>query len=121
MNTVDLVVVFLNAIGIVTSHRSGATGFVPGVLITRGKLLFDRDISHVGDLLHEAGHLAVVPSQFRHLFNDDVDHGVELMFNQCRHLNPDDPLLVNVMQASECEATAWSWAAGVSIRLLQHS
>jgi hypothetical protein len=40
-------------------------GIWTGVYIERGNLVINPDIVHVGDLLHEAGHLAVTPITIR--------------------------------------------------------
>src|SRR6476661_6369782 len=68
--------------------------FLPGLCISRGTLLFDRArLTWPGDLLHEAGHLAVTPAAQRHLLDDRLSPETEA---------PD---------AGEIEATAWSFAA----------
>ncbi|WP_019990414.1 hypothetical protein [Rudanella lutea] len=52
---------FLNQIGIQTRYETlhGPT-FLPGLLIQNGTILIDRDkLLYPGDILHEAGHIAV--------------------------------------------------------------
>ncbi len=54
---------FLSLIGIevIITERNEA-GFLPGLYIEDGKILVDKSsLSYPGDILHEAGHLAVVP------------------------------------------------------------
>lgn len=64
--------------------------FLPGIKIVEGRLTFDPDrLMHPGDLLHEAGHIAVVPSEERPGLTGNIDRG------------PGD----------EMAAIAWSWAA----------
>ncbi|WP_028300031.1 hypothetical protein [Oceanospirillum beijerinckii] len=64
--------------------------FLPGILIREGKLVVDRDkLKYPGDLLHEAGHLAVIPKSRR------AETGA----------------YVGVNPAEEMAAIAWSWAA----------
>lgn len=62
----DRIVVFFEAIGIpvVAAGLPGGT-VLPGIDIDRGRILLDRDrLAHPGDLLHEAGHIAVmIPSR----------------------------------------------------------
>lgn len=91
----DRIVAFLEGIGIAV--REGAvpeTAFLPGVLIQAGGLVYARDaLRWPGDLLHEAGHLAVAPAELRASMHGDV-------------ALPD-----TVPHASEVEATAWAWAA----------
>lgn len=48
--------------------------FLPGVALDRGELLYDpARLGSPGDLLHEAGHIALVPQRFRPRLDDDVD------------------------------------------------
>ena len=58
---------FINSIGIETTFRKiGNKSFLPGLLITKGMIIIDRDVlEHPGDILHEAGHIAVVPAADR--------------------------------------------------------
>jgi hypothetical protein len=58
---------FLNEIGIgVEPVRLNAEGFLPGILVKGGRLLVgEAELSYPGDLLHEAGHLAVAPGDVR--------------------------------------------------------
>jgi hypothetical protein len=55
---------------------SEADCFVPGLSIKSGTILVDSDkLKYVGDLLHEAGHLAVVSSEERKCLNGtDIEH-----------------------------------------------
>ena len=54
---------FLNGVGIgVLARRTGGGCFLPGILVEGGRLLVDEaELRYPGDLLHEAGHLAVAP------------------------------------------------------------
>lgn len=72
------------AVGAVTTRA-----FVPGIVIHNGTLLIDPAVSAwPGDLLHEAGHIAVTDPALRPALCDV----------------PDDP-------GEEMAAIAWSWAA----------
>lgn len=55
-------IAFLNEIGIPTVFRSfGHDSFLPGFLIENGTIIIDKDmLQYPGDILHEAGHIAVV-------------------------------------------------------------
>ena len=61
------IVVFLKEIGLeVISTNISCETFLPGILVDQGKLLIDENrLLWPGDLLHEAGHLAVVPARLR--------------------------------------------------------
>lgn len=76
---IDLICRFLNDIGIVTVPRkmAGST-FLPGIKIENGKLFYDPDeMAFPGDLLHEAGHLAVMPAAERCSLSGNVGDGDE--------------------------------------------
>jgi hypothetical protein len=66
----DRIVGFLVAIGIpVTETELPGDGFLPGILARDGGLRVDRArLRHPGDLLHEAGHLAVLDPDARRRF-----------------------------------------------------
>ena len=86
---------FLTAIGIdvLPAALEGET-FLPGILVDKGKLLVDETkLTYPGDLLHEAGHLAVAPSSIRPTLSGEV-------------LLPDAD-----MHTVEVQATAWAYAA----------
>ena len=101
---------FINKIGI--KCRQGQVNdntFLPGVEICHGTIIYDMEqLTYPGDLLHEAGHLAVLKPEHRLLANGsenlsgDIDAG-----------------------AAEMAAIAWSWAAkehlGISAEILFHS
>lgn len=95
MNELNQVLEFFDTIGIrYQLEPLPASGFLPGVLIKNGTLLIDpAQLSYPGDLLHEAGHIAVMPEASRHLLNDNV--------NESANQGP----------AEEMAAIAWSWAA----------
>ena len=95
----DTIVQFLRSIGLVVeaAELPGDT-FLPAIRIVAGGLRYDPvRLQTPGDLLHEAGHLAIVPE--RALLNDAID-------NQ----QPD-------AATDEVEAIAWSWAALVHLGL----
>lgn len=64
MALLERCVEFLNSIGIETTFRKiGNKSFLPGLLINKGMIIIDKDaLEHPGDILHEAGHIAVVPA-----------------------------------------------------------
>lgn len=98
---VDLIVAFLADIGI--TARDGdvpGTSFLPGVRIDAGGLVVDRAaLASAGDLLHEAGHIAVTPAALRSRLADTLASGDEAPFG------------------GETEAIAWSWATLVHLGL----
>lgn len=112
----------LNAIGIRAiecDHVEG--GFLDKVLIDAGEIHYRSD-APPSNLLHEAGHLACIPTAFRPMACGELDEAFEAMGIAIEQQmdktgNPDDPLIRAIMQCSDPEATAWAWAFGVHIGL----
>ena len=98
---VDRVVAFLRGIGLVVEQGVlDEPCFLPGVRIRRGGIVFDRArLLAAGDLLHEAGHVALTPSTHRHALDGDV--------------RPEQ----HHPHGGEVEAIAWSYAASLAIGL----
>ena len=88
---------FLAGIGLETEPAVIAeAGFLAGLMIRHGRLLIDEaKLAYPGDLLHEAGHLAVVTPERRRLLHKDAggDPGEEMM------------------------AIAWSYAAALHLEI----
>lgn len=105
----DRILAFLREIGLPTRESIvEGESFLPGIRIVRGELQFERArLLSPGDLLHEAGHLALMPAARRHELDGDV--------------KPEQ----HYPHAGEVEAIAWSYAAalhlGVSIETLFHA
>jgi len=96
----DQIVNFISSIGIecqlVTLEQKT---FLPGIYILEGRLLVDRDkVKYPGDILHEAGHIAVEPLKSRHQLTGNV--------YKCGQVN-----------GEEIAAIAWSYAALKAIGL----
>lgn len=104
----DRIVSFLNDIGVaVEVGPYGPDGFLPGVTIEAGVMRVDPDHLFVsGDLLHEAGHIATVPSRLRPLLTTNLETSL-------RDAVGDDPDPVAQLALSQTEsmAIAWSYAA----------
>jgi len=70
--------------------------FLPGITVNRGTILIDKSkLLYPGDLLHEAGHLAVIPLEKRNRVQDDISKKA----------------------AEEMMAIAWSYAALIHLEL----
>lgn len=91
------IVDFLRGIGL--EVRAGAVPqptFLPGVFVERGALVIDEArLRYPGDLLHEAGHLAVMPPDRRAATSGDAGSDA----------------------AEEMMAIAWSYAAALQLQL----
>lgn len=107
---------FLTDIGLAWRWQGGARGFLPGIDICDGVLLVDHQ-ARASDLLHEAGHLATLPGQFRHRAQRDIGEVQRVLLASVDFTNPDGALQRAALQCSDTEATAWAWAAGVHLGL----
>lgn len=107
---IQKIVAFVNDAGIACIPGAvPANSFLPGIEIVNGTLIYDAEsLLYPGDLLHEAGHLAVLAPVHRNLANGSVNLSGDLH-----------------EAAAEMGAIAWSWAAnehlGLDPALLFHA
>jgi hypothetical protein len=94
---IEKITTFFREIGLEVRAGAVAAGTVlPGIMVDQGVLIYDRaKLQFPGDLLHEAGHLAVKPAADRKSCGPDLG---------------DDP-------AEEMMAISWSYAAILHIGL----
>ncbi|WP_293917583.1 MULTISPECIES: hypothetical protein [unclassified Sphingobacterium] len=97
------VINFLNEIGIpVLEQENKQESFLPGIYIDKGRLLIDRTkLLHPGDILHEAGHIAVMSAEERRLSSGDLFEHIDK----------------NALEGYELSAIAWSYAACAFLNL----
>ena len=100
---------FISEIGLdIVSVELSTKTFLPGILVENGKILADETkLTYPGDLLHDAGHLALAPGKLRSTLNGEVAlPGVH-------------------MQSFEVGVIAWSYAAilhlGLDPRVVFHA
>lgn len=76
-NQITMIVEFLNHIGISTSFQPLPTDtFLPGVKIHNGTLIIDKEtLLYPGDLLHEAGHIALMMPEERMVCSGNIGEG----------------------------------------------
>lgn len=112
----EAVMQFLHRIGLSVKTEAGSSGFIDHVAVVNGGLSVDPSAPASG-LLHEAGHLAIVPAQFRSYLSGSLGAGMKKIFAELDQmgLEPDDPLQRAMIQTGDPEATAWAWAAGKAI------
>jgi hypothetical protein len=107
---IDKIATFINGIGIDCYQGSiPESTFLPGIEILNGSIVYDiESLTYPGDLLHEAGHLAVLLPHHRKL--------------ACGSENLSGDLQAG---AAEMAAIAWSWAAkeylGIANEILFHA
>lgn len=92
---------FLHEIGISTRYETiEGPCFLPGLLIENGQIIIDKNqLLFPGDILHEAGHIAVVPASERPTLN-----GAMIEKREQR-------------EAEEMMAIAWSYAACIHLEI----
>jgi hypothetical protein len=91
---VERIADFLRGIGIPVTNAELPESFLPGVAIEDGGLVVDEArLEYPGDLLHEAGHLAMAPPARRAGMSGDIDDMPDL----------------------EWAAIPWSYAAALEI------
>lgn len=90
---------FIRATGIEICETSlEEETFIPGIFISEGRLLVDEEkLLYPSDLLHEAGHIALVPVGLRKYATGDVGD------------------IAEIGDAYEVESIAWSWAAAIEL------
>ncbi len=88
------IICFLNEIGIKTIYGTlERDTFLPGICIENGGIIIDKEkLKYPGDILHEAGHIAVVETNLR---NTLCENDIALRSNR---------------DAEEMMAIAWSFA-----------
>ena len=107
---------FFRAIGLPWAWKRGAKGFLDGVEVEQGALLVDPCAS-ASNILHEAGHLAILPGRFRRNASGDLSAAMERMFGEVDFSDPDSGIARAAIQCGDAEATAWAWAVGVYLGL----
>lgn len=115
---------FLASIGItVLMQPLPKKGFFSRTYISNTTIFVSEnsDIS-LGEVLHEAGHIATMPSQFRHLIDGDIEapeileaikQYLDEHFHDQLSCGLEDPTCRAIFQIDDPAATAWSYAAAL--------
>ncbi|MBP2315725.1 hypothetical protein [Azospirillum soli] len=114
------IVSFLRGIGMEVEYGEGAhNGFLPGVNIHAGVIHVDPEtLLGPGDLLHEAGHIIVVPRRYWHRLGRDLQVDIEALLEE--ETGPDNapnPELNAAARQGEFMSQAWSYAAVLHLGL----
>ncbi len=115
----DTIASFLIGIGleVVVAELPGDT-FLPGIRLCEGRVEVDPGrLRFPGDLLHEAGHLAVLPPDQRRTFGDEDDGPEAVSTDDGDDDNAEAPVPGPNMGQLEIGAIAWSYAAALRLRL----
>lgn len=107
------IVAFLRGIGLGVEFGEGARdGFLPGVNIHAGVIHIDPDtLVGSGDILHEAGHIVVVPRHCWPRLGRDLQADIEtLLAEQTEPGTPAHQELARAAQMGEFMSQAWSYA-----------
>lgn len=98
---IDKITLFLTCIGLSVKYQTlDDTTFLPGIYVANGVIQIDKEkLLYPGDLLHEAGHLALLPPAERLQITGNIE--------------PDE----NKQNSMEMGVICWSWAALVHLQL----
>lgn len=114
------VLYFLNVVAKIPTRleEENVNGFIRGVEIRKGCIHFDGR-GKISDVLHEAGHIAIMPSRYRKSMSGDISSSIRRAWDDAKLQGPltVERLTRALLQCSDPEATAWAWAAGVHIGL----
>lgn len=113
----ERVIDFLNSIGIVVKKGTvPKKSFLPCLLIQDGEIFYEENFN-ISDMLHEAGHLALVPGEYRKFCTGDMGKAVRILWTIIEKVEgkiaPDSLIYRQLLQCGDPEATAWAFAAGV--------
>jgi hypothetical protein len=99
----DKILFFLEEIGIAFQlEKISEHSFLPGLKLCEGSLIIDKEqLKYVGDILHEAGHLACMPPEIRKKMNGDLED-------------------TDLHRGGEMMAMAWSYAACIHLDIDPH-
>jgi hypothetical protein len=124
MQDLDKVLNFLGTIKIFYELTdSHIEAFLPGVSIDRGKIIINvSELKMLGDILHEAGHYAIIPLPYRnYIVNSDLDELYDSFESEFPDLllpdGSENPIGRALIQVDEQAVIAWSYAAAVACGL----
>lgn len=97
-------------------------GFLPGIYLKGMTVLINpKHLVSAGDILHEVGHVAIIPSIFREDVSDNIEELLApIAAKYCDshefidENGTEDPIYRGILQCGETEAQAWSYAAAVA-------
>lgn len=110
----EIVINFLNSIGI-KCHivENVKNSFLKAILIKDGELYLTKKCN-ISDILHEAGHLAILPPLYRKQANGDLKVLLKKMYKEIDTTLPENE---KYMYCEDNEATAWAFSCGTYLKL----
>lgn len=118
--TLEPIVTFLRGIGMGIEYGEGArNGFLPGANIRGGVMHVDPGtLVGPGDLLHEAGHIVVVPRRFWARLGSNLQVDIEALLAEATASGDPAAMQLGVaVRQGELMAQAWSYAAVLHLGL----
>lgn len=113
---VERILAFFDSIGLEHVQEKGVIGsFTENLEIKNGVLHFDYDLVAVIDLLHDGGHMALIPKCYRHYFSGNLKAGFKKYVALISAKPLTEPILEILMCCDDTQATAWAWAVGVKL------
>ena len=108
---------------VVIEERPVTDSFAPGVWLEDEKVHVCPWAARPGDVFHEAGHMAIIPSRFRPFVRRGDVEGDDFRAEVTRYTRseeafdrgPDHWLMKALLQLGDCEAQAWGYAAAAEI------
>lgn len=115
---IDLILNFISSIGIEYQMESDVIGpFSENIDIKNGVIHFDYERVLVGDLLHEAGHLALVLKEYRKIFNGNLYKSLKQYVALVTQLEVSDQCIETLLACEDVHVTAWVWSVGIKLGL----
>lgn len=114
---------FLTGIGFTITRSLITEYFLPGIQVEGMTIRIDPDwLVSPGDILHDAGHVAVVPALFRPNLKTDVEASLKPLADEycATHAfmiddnGSEDTVWRGLLQCGEAEAQAWAYAAAMA-------
>lgn len=119
MSELEKIVSWLNSIGlkvIVGEPPEYVERFLPDVVVFNGEIYVTQE-TKICNLLHDAGHVAVTPAEFRSVLTGDLsleenEQSRLILENKYFNLVSGQDELFRLIHGGEQAAIAWSYAAG---------
>src|SRR3546814_8370637 len=82
LEQINATVDFLRGIGLELIEDESASGFLDTIRIDGGKIYFQPGVTSPANLLHESGHISLLPFSYRSHAGECIDDIIFEMFNE---------------------------------------